>query len=83
MELTIYTYGYIDSMFAILSGIAMLFNGGGIDLLIHIISGSTMVYYILRGGASGDLQNMKYSLIKCAGLIVLINALLTQKNKTR
>lgn len=83
MILTIYTYGYIESMFAILNGISMLFNGGAIDLLIHIISGSTMVYYILKAGASGNLHNMKISLIKCCGLILLINALLTQKSAMR
>ena len=80
MILTIYTYGYIKSMYAILNGISILFNAGAVNLLIHIISGSTMVYYILRAGASGNLHNMKLSLIKCCALILLVNALLTQKS---
>jgi hypothetical protein len=81
MDLTIYTYGHIDAMFYVLSGIAMLTNHGFTDMLIKTVGLATACYYGMMaayGGASG--RHREY-LVKVFAMIMMINAALVPKTE--
>lgn len=77
MELTIHTYGYIDAIFYILNGIAMILSSSFTDLMIKAISLVAVSYYGIMAAYNGS--NAKQHLIKVAGLILVVNSLLIPK----
>jgi len=54
MDLTIHTYGHIDSMFYILNAIAMLMNKGFGDSILMVMTMATVAYYALRMSYAGS-----------------------------
>ncbi|MGV2432086.1 MAG UNVERIFIED_CONTAM: conjugal transfer protein TraG N-terminal domain-containing protein [Rickettsiaceae bacterium] len=79
MELTIYTYGHIDAMFYVLNGIGMLMNSKFAEMLIAAIAFIATSYYGLQAAYAGSSGNAKGHIIKVAGMIIIINALILPK----
>jgi hypothetical protein len=77
MELSFYTYGYIDAMFYTLNAIAMLFNSNlGKSILTFVVSIST-AYYAVRMSYSGN--DFKIHLGKSIGMILMIVVLISPR----
>lgn len=79
MDLTIYTYGHIDSMFYILNGIAMIMSKPFTDLMVKTIAIVATCYYGLKAVYASSQGNSRQHLIKIAGMVLVINGLLVPK----
>ncbi len=81
MELAIHTYGHIDAMFHVLSGIAMLMNNKFMDSLIVTMSLFATSYYGAQMAYNGGNGQYKQYIVKVLGMIIIINAALLPKTE--
>ena len=79
MNLTIHTYGHIDAMFYILNGIKMIMNSGFASMMIQTVAIVATFYYGLKAAYASSSGGAKQHLVKVAGMIIVINALLVPK----
>ena len=79
MNLTIHTYGHIDAMFYILNGIKMIMNSGFASMMIQTVAIVATFYYGLKAAYANSSGGAKQHLVKVAGMIIVINALLVPK----
>jgi hypothetical protein len=70
MELTIYSYGYIDAMYYVLNGIAMIANSKFGAELVTIMALVSTFYYALRMAYNGHM--CRSEMAKIAAMIGLI-----------
>jgi hypothetical protein len=75
MDLTVHTYGHIDSMFYILNGMAMLMNHRFGQVVMLIAAMSSVAYYALKMSYAGSV-GYKIQLGKVIGMIAMIYFLL-------
>ena len=78
MDLTVHTYGHIDSMFYILNGMAMLMNHRFGQVVMLIAAMSSVAYYALKMSYAGSV-GYKIQLGKVIGMIAMIYFLLLPK----
>lgn len=71
MELTIHTYGHIDSMYYTLNAIAMLMNHQFGEALILVMAMATVGYYALRMSYAGS-AGYKIHLAKVLGMVYMV-----------
>ena len=79
MDLTIHTYGHIDAMYYVLSGIAMLTGGVFADSIIKLMCLLSTSYYGLMMAYSGSSLQHKQYLAKVFGMLMIVNACLIPK----
>lgn len=79
IDLSIYTYGHIDSMYYILNGIAMLMTTAFATMLVNTIALSASAYYAIRAAYGSSTGAGRQHIMKIAGMIVVINALIVPK----
>jgi hypothetical protein len=71
MDLTIHTYGHIDSMFYVLNAIAMLMNHNFGQAVMLVMTMGTVGYYALRMSYAGS-QGYKVHLGKVVGMVAMV-----------
>ena len=71
MDLTIHTYGHIDSMFYVLNAIAMLMNHNFGQAVMLVMTMSCVGYYALRMSYAGS-TGYKVHLGKVIGMVAMI-----------
>lgn len=71
MDLTIHTYGHIDSMFYTLNGIAMLMNHNFGQALMLLMTMGSVAYYALKMSYAGS-SGYKVHLGKVMGMVAMI-----------
>lgn len=79
MELIIYTYGHIDAIYYVISGIAMIMNSEFADLMIKTISIISASYWALKASYASSAGGGKHYLVKIFGMICVVNILLVPK----
>ena len=76
MDLTIYTYGYSETIWNSLKAIAMLRKSALYPAMLNVVVSATGVYYAwLMAASRGEGQWRQY-LLKVAGMVVVLNTLL-------
>lgn len=79
IHFAVHTYGHFDAMFYVLNGIKMIMNSDFTGSLIKLMALIATSYYSLKGMASAAQGGVGHYLLKTAGMLMIITALLTPK----
>ena len=79
IQFAVHTYGHYDAMFYVLNGIKMIMNSDFADSMIKFMALVATSYYSLRGMALAASGGVGQSLLKTAGMLMIITALLMPK----
>ena len=71
MDLTVHTYGHIDSMYYVLNGIKMLMNHSFGEAVMLVMTMGTVAYYALRMSYAGS-NGYKIYLGKVIGMVAMV-----------
>lgn len=79
IQFAVHTYGHYDAMFYVLNGIKMIMNSDFSQAMIKLTALIATSYYALKGMAGAANGAVGHYLLKTAGMLTIITALLMPK----